>query len=121
MRPQEMADTIRDRRKACTKAPPILTSSQAALIILTDARKAGVPLPRTVEQLHLDDQSEAQLVFYVRNLTDLAAWSAWIEAPISTSPYVMASGRVHSSVEGRLFDHNVRAVCLFVPSSEVPA
>jgi hypothetical protein len=104
-----------------TKAPPILTSSQAALIILTDAHKAGVPLPRTVEQLHLDDVSEAQLVVYVRNLVDLAAWSAYLGQPISTSPYVMASGRVHSSVDARLFDHNVRAVCLFVPSAEVPA
>ncbi len=104
-----------------SKAPPILTSSQAALVVLTDAHKAGLPLPRTVEQLYLDDVTEAQLVFYVRNLEDLAAWSLWLEAPISTSPYVMASGRVHSSAEGRMYDHNVRAVCLFVPACEIPA
>lgn len=104
-----------------TKAPPILTSSQAALVILTDAVKSGLPLPRTVEQLYLDDQSEAQLVFYVRNLDELSAWATWLDEPIETSPYLMASGRVHSSVEGRMYDHNVRAVCLFVPAGEVSA
>jgi hypothetical protein len=120
-----MADTIRDRRKACTatvKAPPILTSSQAALIILTDAHKAGLPLPRSVGHMDVDDGvSEAQLVFYLRSLDDLDHWSVWLEEPIRTTPYLMPTGKVHSSVEGRLFDHNVRAVCLFVPSSEVPA
>lgn len=105
------------------QAPPIITSARAALMILTAAQSGEVPLPDQIEHIVLG-QNEAQLAIYVANLDHLSAWSTWLEEPINVADQVMESGRVHCSVDGEIFDHRIRVICMFAPAAEfeqVPA
>jgi hypothetical protein len=96
-------------------APPILYSARAAVMILTAAQSGDVPLPDQVEHIMLGGD-EVNLVFYVATIDDLSAWATWLEAPITVADDVMPSGRVHCSVDGQLFDHPLRVICM----NEVP-
>lgn len=87
-------------------------------MILTAAQSGGVPMPNQVEHLDVGDR-EAQLAVYVPNLDDLAAWSTWLDAPIVTADQVMESGRVHCSVDGVMFDHRLRVICMFIPALDL--
>jgi len=99
-------------------APPILTSVRAALMLLQAALACEIPMPDQIEHLMLG-QGEAQLAIYVANLDHLATWSTWLEEPIKVADQVMASGRVHCSVDGVMFDHPIRVICMFAPIEEV--
>lgn len=100
------------------QAPPIVTSVRAALMLLQAAQACEMPMPDQIEHLILG-RGETQLALYVANLDYLAAWSTWLEEPITVGDHVMDSGRVHCSVDGVMFDHPIRVICMFAPVDEI--
>lgn len=99
---------------ASTTAPPVLTAARAAVMILTAAHSGDVPIPDHVHLVTLDE-TETLLSVFVSSFEDLAAWSTWLEEPIKVSDGATDSGRLHCSVDGLMFDHRVRAICMHAP------
>lgn len=102
-----------------TAAPPIVTSARASVMILTAAQAGAVPLPEHVWHTQLRDGA-VRLTFHVAGLDDLAAWSTWLEEPLVVAEEVTEAGLLHCSVDGVLFDAQVRVLCM-VPADAIEA
>jgi hypothetical protein len=79
MAPSQALSTTAD-----TTSPPIMTNALAVHLILTEAHRAGLPMPTHFTGANRTYDHYASLDLHFDSLADLTEWALWREATIET-------------------------------------